>query len=280
MPAERVLGGGMLIQRVATALVLLPLLLSLVWFAPTAWLYGVLSAVGGVIAWEWAALMGWTTAGRRALYAAIALGCLGLAWRVPAHVLVAVASVPWWLAAPLVFAGYPQNLQRHRPGAVLMGALGLVLIVSAINAVATLHAMPNGPLRLLFVLFLVFAADTGAFLAGRAFGKRKLAPEISPGKSIEGALGGLLLCAAWALTAGVFVFEVYGAAQVAALLGLSLIVAVASVIGDLSESMFKRMVGVKDSGHILPGHGGILDRVDSILAAAPVMVLGLQLTGL
>lgn len=270
----------MLIQRVATALVLLPLLLSLVWFAPTAWLYGVLSAVGGVIAWEWAALMGWTTVGRRALYAAIALGCLGLAWRVPAHALVSVASVPWWLAAPLVFAGYPQNLQRHRPGAVLMGALGLVLIVSAINAVATLHAMPNGPLRLLFVLFLVFAADTGAFLAGRAFGKRKLAPEISPGKSIEGALGGLLLCAAWALTAGVFVFEVYGAAQVAALLGLSLIVAVASVIGDLSESMFKRMVGVKDSGHILPGHGGILDRVDSILAAAPVMVLGLQLTGL
>jgi phosphatidate cytidylyltransferase len=159
-----------------------------------------------------------------------------------------------------------------------MALLGLLLTLSTLLALAALHAM--GPLKLLFFLFIIFAADTGAYFAGRRFGKRKLAPNISPGKTVEGALGGLLLAGVWALLAGTYVFAPAGALQVALLLLLTMIVAAVSIVGDLTESMFKRVAGIKDSGNILPGHGGILDRVDSILAGAPVMVLGLYLTGL
>jgi phosphatidate cytidylyltransferase len=272
----------MLIQRVVTALLLLPLLLALVWWAPTAAVYGVFALVGVVIAWEWAGLMRLDGQGRAA-YAALLAALLVGAWWTPLRVtwlpwLLAAACL-WWLLAPTLFRRFPQNLQRRPLGAPLMGALGALLIVSTILALARLHAQPDGALRLLYVLFLVFAADTGAFLAGRSLGRHKLAPAISPGKTIEGAAGGLLLCAAWSLTAGVYVFAVEGA-QVWWLLGLSLLAGSASIVGDLVESMFKRLSGLKDSGHILPGHGGLLDRVDSILAAAPVMVFGLALTGL
>ncbi len=139
--------------------------------------------------------------------------------------------------------------------------------------------MDNGIYKLLYLFFLVFAADTGAYFAGRTLGRHKLAPGISPGKTVEGAIGGVLLCAVWAATAGVYVFATSGT-DTYWLIALSLLVALVSIIGDLTESMFKRMVGIKDSGTLLPGHGGILDRVDSILAAAPVMVLGIYLTGL
>jgi phosphatidate cytidylyltransferase len=130
------------------------------------------------------------------------------------------------------------------------------------------------------VFFLIFAADTGAYFAGRRFGRRKLAPSVSPGKSVEGAIGGLMLCAVWALSGGVWVFfsgHYEAGGRLAAFVLLSLLVAVVSILGDLSESLFKRAAGVKDSGNILPGHGGILDRTDSLLAAAPLMALGLFL---
>lgn len=276
----------MLIQRVITALVLLPALLALVWFAPTRWLYAVFAGAGLLIAWEWAALMRWSEPTRRWAYVAVvAVALIGVGWLAQSPLggsaLTALTglAVLWWLLVPTVFSGFPDNLQRHPPSALALGLLGVLLITSTVNALAQLHAMHNGPLRLLFVLFLVFAADTGAFLAGRSLGRHKLAPGISPGKTVEGALGGLVLCALWALTAGVYVFEVIGH-KVLVLIGLSVVVALASIVGDLTESMFKRMVGIKDSGTLLPGHGGILDRVDSILAAAPVMLLGLYLTGL
>ncbi|TJY62086.1 phosphatidate cytidylyltransferase [Sinimarinibacterium sp. CAU 1509] len=276
----------MLIQRVITALVLLPGVLALVWFAPTQVLYAVFAGAGLLIAWEWAALMRWTEPARRWSYVAIVgamLLAVGVVSQVPQslsllNVLTGLA-VLWWLVVPTIFPGFPGNLQRNPPSALALGMLGVVLIASTVSALAQLHAMHNGPLRLLFVLFLVFAADTGAFLAGRSLGRHKLAPGISPGKTVEGAIGGVVLCALWALTAGVYVFEVVGA-QVLVLVGLSIVVALASIVGDLTESMFKRMVGIKDSGTLLPGHGGILDRVDSILAAAPVMLCGLYLTGL
>ncbi|MFA5939405.1 MAG: phosphatidate cytidylyltransferase [Sinimarinibacterium sp.] len=270
----------MLIQRVVTALVLLPLLLGLVWFAPTPAVYGAFSLAGTLIAWEWSGLMPQLSRPARLAYVAVAAAVLAAAWWVPWREAglpwLLGAACLWWLLAPLLFRGFPENLRRRPLGTSTMAALGLLLIVSTILSLAHLHAQANGALKLLFLLFLVFAADTGAFLAGRNFGRHKLAPAISPGKTVEGAVGGLALCAAWALTAGVYVFAVDGS-QVIWLLGLSLVTAVASIVGDLVESMFKRISGIKDSGHILPGHGGVLDRVDSILAAAPVMVLGLAL---
>ncbi|HSW13851.1 MAG TPA: phosphatidate cytidylyltransferase [Solimonas sp.] len=274
----------MLVQRVITALILLPLLLALVWYAPTPWLYGVLVLVGMLMAWEWTGLMGWGQ--RRPVrlgYAALVGALLALAWFVPGREKLLPwllgAAVLWWLFAISLFPGFPDNLQNNRPGALPMSLLGILLTLSTLLALAALHAMPQGALKLLYFLFIVFAADTGAYLAGRNFGRRKLAPNISPGKTVEGALGGLLLTAAWAMTGGVYVFAPEGD-KVWMLLGLTVVVAAISIVGDLTESMFKRIAGLKDSGNILPGHGGILDRVDSILAGAPVMVLGLYLTGL
>lgn len=271
----------MLLQRVLTALVLLPLLLALVWFAPTPWLYLVLSGVGLLMAWEWTAFMGWQARGARLAYVAVAGLALAAVWFSPIRgaalgtALLPVALI--WCLMPLRFRGFPENGRVATP---VMVVAGLLLITSSLIAIAALHALERGPLKLLFTLFLVFAADTGAYFAGRAFGRRKLAPKISPGKTVEGALGGLALCAVWAALAGAWVFGLQTPGAIVQLVLLSMIVALVSIVGDLTESMLKRSAGLKDSGHILPGHGGILDRVDSIVAAVPVMVVGLRFLGL
>ena len=272
---------SMLIQRVLTALVLLPPLLGLVWFAPTAWVYGVLCLIGLGIAWEWTALMGLTKPAARAGYVVLTAALFGLAWALRSHwVWFAGVSLAWWVIAVWLLRGFPENFAQQRPGILLMGLLGQILLLPTLLCLAILHAMPDGALRVLFVLFLVFAADVGAYLAGRNLGRNKLAPNISPGKTIEGAAGGLLLCALWALAAGTYVFAISTGTQLGKLVILSLVVAGFSIVGDLTESMFKRLSGVKDSGSILPGHGGLLDRVDSIVAAVPLMALGVYGLGL
>lgn len=272
----------MLMQRVITALLLLPVLLALIWFAPTPWLYAVLSAVGLLIAWEWSGLMNMAAQrGLRLTYVAVAGVVLAAVWLMPPQCRIALyaAAALWWLVAITLLPGFPENLQRRPIPKLVMGLVGLLLITATLIALVSLHAMSNGALKLMFLLFLIFAADTGAYLAGRNLGKHKLAPNVSPGKTIEGAIGGLLLCAAWAVIGGSAIFEVSGT-PLLKLVALSLLVAALSIVGDLTESMFKRIAGLKDSGNILPGHGGILDRVDSLLAAAPVMVLGLYLLDL
>lgn len=275
----------MLMQRVLTALVLLPLLLALVWFAPTPWLYLALGAIGLVMAWEWTAFMSWAARPLlRVAYLALTAGVLALVWCSPINgpalnwALAPVALA--WFLMPLRFRAYSRHPEQGRIATSVMAIAGQLMIASTLIAIATLHALPDGALKLLFVLFLVFAADTGVYFAGRRFGRRKLAPKISPGKTVEGAIGGLLLCAVWGGVAGSFAFGLRAPDSIAVMVALSVIVAVVSIIGDLTESMLKRSVGLKDSGHILPGHGGILDRVDSIVAAAPVMLLGLRLCGL
>ena len=135
----------------------------------------------------------------------------------------------------------------------------------------------SGRQLLLFVVIAVVAADVGAYFAGRRFGKTKLAPGVSPGKSWEGVLGGLL-----AVLLASLLFDYWQPGLIGstfALLGVAIAVAMASVLGDLFESLVKRTRGVKDSGSILPGHGGVLDRIDGLLAALPVFVFSLQVIG-
>lgn len=270
----------MLIQRVVTALVLLPLLIAAIAYLSPPALYAVFCAAGLIAASEWAALMT-VPAPSRALRAGFVLSAaalLALAWFLREHaVWVCVAAALWWVAAIGLVRGYPANFERARPSLPAMWVIGLLLVVPTMLALWMLHAMPDGPWRVFFLFFLIFAADTGAYLAGRNFGKHKLAPAVSPAKTIEGMVGGLLLCAAWAAAAGPLVFKLETPGQIGLLVLLSLVVAGFSVLGDLVESLFKRAAGVKDSGRILPGHGGMLDRVDSILAGAPLMTLGLTL---
>lgn len=274
----------MLIQRVLTALVLLPLLLAAIFLLPTPRLYAVFCLVGLAAAWEWTALMGLNALGQRLAYLlAIALALAAawrlnaLSWGVPA--LCGLALV-WWLYAFRLVRGFPANFPDGPWPPARMAPLGLLLIPSTLLALSALHAQDQGAWRLMFMLFIVFAADIGAFLVGRNYGKRKLAPAVSPGKSIEGAVGGLVLVALWALAAGPYVFRFEQPTQLGLLALIAVLTAAISIVGDLFESLLKRLRGVKDSGKLLPGHGGVLDRIDSILAAAPVFYLGLRLSGL
>ena len=199
----------MLIPRLITALVLLPLLLALVWFVPTPWFYAALCVIGLGIAWEWTALMGLASLAARAAYLGLTAALLGMAWFAREYwTWFAQASLAWWVVAVWLLHGFPEVFSQRRPGRPFMGIVGQVLILPTLLCLAVLHAMPDGPLRVLYALFLVFAADVGAYFAGRNFGRRKLAPAISPGKTVEGAIGGLLLCALWALATGPLAFGI------------------------------------------------------------------------
>lgn len=274
----------MLLPRVLTALVLLPLLLGAIFGLSTPFLYTAFCIVGVLAAWEWCGFMGVVQNPSRCLFAGIMAAVLAAAWWLTHGAadatLPALLSLLWWCAALVLVLRYPASFPKGAWSATRMAPLGLLLISATLITVAALHRQFNGPWRLMFMLFIVFAADVGAYLVGRNYGKRKLAPAVSPGKSIEGAIGGLALVALWAAAAGPYVFQAESLSQIGLLIVVSVFTAAVSVVGDLTESLFKRLRGLKDSGTLLPGHGGILDRIDSILAAAPVFTLGVMLLGL
>jgi phosphatidate cytidylyltransferase len=263
----------MLRTRILTASVLACILLSGLFLLPPTWAVAAFGAVFTIGAWEWAGFGALRGVAARASYAGAVALLLCAAWfwtDDPAHLILLLrAAFVWWFIALLWLSLAPS---RHRPTVVL--ACGLPVLVPAFVALARLQitsqGFARGPLIVLWLVLLVISADIGAYFAGRRWGKRKLAPRVSPGKTWEGALGGLALVAlvAWG---GASYFGlpalrtvVFGAA-----------VGVFSIIGDLTESMFKRAAGLKDSGALLPGHGGLLDRIDSVTAAAPLYALGL-----
>jgi len=185
----------------------------------------------------------------------------------------------WWLLACIWVICYPRGLPGGQVLAARKLVAGLALLVPAWLAISLLHGRgETGPALLLVMFVIVWAADVGAYFAGHAFGRVKLAPHISPGKTREGAAGGVF-AALLAGTAGAWLLGLE-AASLALFAGLVLVVSLVSIVGDLTVSMFKRHSQVKDTGGLLPGHGGILDRVDSQTAAAPVFLLGLELLGL
>lgn len=276
----------MLLQRVLTALVLLPPVLATLWFGATPLVGAVFGAVALVGVHEWAALTLRAGTGAAAtprgpqwacVGGAAALIALAIVLRDTAFVWVLVGGTClWWLAMLRWIARYPAGFGAPR---WLRAGAGLLVIPGTIAAVMLLHGASgpehHGALRLLFALVLVWAADVGAYFAGRAFGSRKLAPRVSPGKSWEGVYGGVALALVIAAVAGQWLFGLQGARWVPFLL-LCVAVVLFSIVGDLGESLLKREVGAKDSGTLLPGHGGILDRIDSLLAALPAMALGLK----
>ncbi|GAC1623035.1 MAG: phosphatidate cytidylyltransferase [Nevskia sp.] len=269
----------MLIQRVITALLLLPLVLGPVIFLSTPWVFGVFAIIVLLAAWEWSALMGLTAAGPRVAYVALVALALVASWHLAALGLglwILLAGAVWWLHALSLVVGFPANFRLRPWGPGLMGAAGLLMLVPALLGVAKLHA--GGWLRIFFLFGLVWMADIGAYFAGRAFGRHKLAQEVSPGKTVEGAVGGFFGALLIVATAP-WVFG-FGRFDWLPLILLCVLVIGVSIVGDLTESMFKRLRGVKDSGRLLPGHGGVLDRIDSLLAAAPLLALGLELLGI
>lgn len=258
----------MLKNRIITALILAPLALAGVILLPAHWfalLFGAAAALGG---YEWAGLSNLTRTPARLGFMAVFAGLAVLVYGQPqlyAWVLY-VACAVWALAAVAVLT-FPRGAELFKQ-TWLMAPLGLLLLLAAWCALNVIRAQPQGPYWLIWALVLVWGADIGAYFAGRQFGRRKLAPAVSPGKTWEGALGGLLLAGGLCALGLLWL-----AAPMWPWLLIMLALVGVSVFGDLFESVLKRATGVKDSGSLLPGHGGVLDRIDSLLAVLPVFAV-------
>ncbi|MFF7708051.1 phosphatidate cytidylyltransferase [Pseudomonas sp. NPDC007930] len=267
----------MLKQRILTALVLIPVALCgffLLDGGAFALFIGAVVALGG---WEWARLAGLQAQWQRVAYALVVALLLFVFYLAPgiAPWLLGLA-VLWWALACWLVLTYP-NSAPHWDNVASKAVIGLVILLPAWQGLVLLKQWPLGNWLIVMVMLLVWSADVGAYFSGRAFGKRKLAPHVSPGKSWEGVYGGLAL--SLAVTLGVALSRDLSAGQViGALLGAVLVVA-ASVVGDLTESMFKRRAGIKDSSQLLPGHGGVMDRIDSLTAAVPLFAVLLWAAG-
>lgn len=260
----------MLKQRVTTSIVALAAFMVVLFVVPATVAQFVIAIliIGG--AWEWSGFLDSSSRSSRLIYVVLLAVMIGLAgWQLAAgSAYIFQVAVVWWLVA-LVWAFFfptpiPQALRW------LCGALVLVPLF-----VALIVLYRSDPALLLFALLIVWAADTGAYFAGRQFGRVKLAPRISPNKTWEGVIGGLLLVILLSL-AGAAWFDI----ERAVLIPFCLAVACVSIVGDLTVSMFKRSAGLKDSGTLFPGHGGVLDRIDSVAAAAPLFALGVSWMGL
>lgn len=269
----------MLKHRILTALVLIPLVLWGILELPTSLFAGVFGLFVVLGAWEWARLIGWTSTSLRGGYA-VAVGVLtaliGYALDVQSVLIVTLLiAFGFWAWATRSVLRYDGSLRGDGPAAPADLLIGALVLVPAWLGIVYLHG--RGPQFLLFMMVLVWTADTAAYFSGRRFGKRKLAPRVSPGKTWEGFYGAV--AATGLVAAGMAWWLELSANGMIAFVVLSMVTVMVSVVGDLFESMYKRRVGVKDSGTLLPGHGGVLDRIDSMTAAAPVFALGLFMLG-
>lgn len=255
--------------RLLTALVLLAAALALVWYAGTPWLLGVFALIALRAAWEWAQLCPELSRTWRAGVLLVLGALLAAAYAVPplSGTVLLLALVGWALAlVPVVrYPALPSVLQQP-----LVQAAVIVLALAAAWS-ALMHLAQVDRALLLLCLALVWVADSAAYLVGRRYGRRRLCPRVSPGKTLAGLYGGLAGAALLGWLAGLAWH--LGAMQVLALGVLTGMCAALSVIGDLTESVFKRRAGVKDSAQLLPGHGGVLDRIDALIAAAPLFAL-------
>ncbi len=269
-------------ERVLTAVLLAPLAVVLVlWLDSTAFSIG----IGVVFVFglsEWARLIGLRSRIARLALVVVNAGLMAALWewRTPAlFEAVVLAGMAWWPLAALWLRHFSFGAERRRRFLGLKALAGTLTVVPAWTAAILLHEIPvRGPWWLLFVLMLVWCADVAAYFAGRRFGRTKLAPRISPGKTRAGVYGALAGSGVYAALAG----AALGARQsaLALLVLLSLVTVMFSIVGDLFESLIKRHSNVKDSGTVFPGHGGVFDRFDSLFAALPVFAGGKLLLGL
>lgn len=270
-----------------TALVMAGLFLAAIVFLPLpglAAVFAILVALGG---WEWSRLAGWKSPLARVAYVLLLVAALlglyvycqlGLSpGRVQVQPFLGLACL-WWSFALLWVRSYPASAVLWRTVA-MRSLMGFLILAPAWMAAVFLLSFPRGGGLMIVLVVIVAVADIGAYFSGKAWGRHKLSPVVSPAKTWEGFWGGMFGCL---VLAG---FLWYLLPNQAAHIGLAAVVtvilttALASVVGDLTVSMVKRESGVKDSGSLLPGHGGLLDRLDSICAAAPVFALGLLLAG-
>lgn len=269
----------MLKLRLITAAILIPIVVgSILWLSPVqfAAFFAVFAIVAG---WEWSGLMRLQSAVKRGLYAAVTmltiLGCWFYVVGYPERVLIVLSvALAWWVCALMLVFAYP-GFNKIRSNRVFEIIIGLLVIVPCWLAIIELRtSLDQGAYLVIFLVGLIAVTDSSAYFGGKKWGARKLAPQVSPGKTWEGVMSGLTGAALFSFVcAWYFEFLNDQWSVVVIFVLVSIVTAMVSVLGDLAESMFKRQVGLKDSGSILPGHGGILDRIDSLTAAAPLFVV-------
>ena len=287
----------MLKQRILTALLLAPAAILAIFYLPLPYFAGLLLAVMAIGAWEWGPLMGFANKKRRLVFVASNIVIIGALWQFfppeqlwlndstlnQSVIYLLWIAVAWWLLSAILTFTYPRCStfwSAHRSIRGIFGWLTLVPTWLAFIVIRSseINTDPHHGAQLLMALFImVWSADVGAYFVGKAIGKRKLLPNVSPGKTLEGFLGGVAFACLLVLVAGYLLH--WTSNQFSLALLVTVIITTISVLGDLNESMFKRQAGVKDSGTILPGHGGILDRIDSLTATAPIFALCYALVG-
>lgn len=281
----------MLKQRIITALILAPAAISAIFYLPINYFAMMLMAIIAIGAWEWARFMGLVSTTQRLIYVVVTSALIfavwymlpvDRTWLVSSGVQSEISSilwlgVLWWVLAALLMLLYPKSSRFWANNKFLIAIFGWLTLIPTWLAFMLLrlnsYALDEyqGAQLLMYLFMLVWSADIGAYFAGKALGKNKLMPNVSPGKTIEGFVGGIIFAAILTIVVGSslqWTMEQYVTA-----LFVTLLITTVSVLGDLTESMFKRQAGVKDSGRILPGHGGVLDRIDSLTATAPVFTL-------
>ena len=264
--------------RILAALVMAPVAIAAVLLLPTPWMMLAAAIVFLAALWEWFGLAEIDDSLARGallvlnlmLMVALVWGTGGTAATLVLFKLAVVLGVVWWLLAMLWLVHYDFASDHDTHARVFKLAAATLAVVPAWCGLALLHN--DGPGWLLLALMVVWGTDTGAYFAGRAFGKRKLAPRISPNKTVAGLVGGAALGVLVAVVGAWILGTPPGQLVLVAL--VALLTVLFSVVGDLLESLLKRHVGVKDSGNLIPGHGGVMDRIDSVLAALPVFALG------
>ncbi|ANF81650.1 phosphatidate cytidylyltransferase [Acinetobacter sp. NCu2D-2] len=264
-----------MLERIITALVLVAVVLSCMFATQSHYPMFILMVVAaGVAGYEWFKLMprkikkvfkpaAWAYGALTATLSALALYYSDVA------LLLWSASILTWILSVYWVKSYPDYDGWYN---VTLNIIGIVLISAAVTAIYSVWE--SSPWWLMYLFLLVWGADSGAYFVGRKFGRKKLAPSVSPNKSVEGLYGGIVTSMLIVITVELLYLNMTIAEHILFLI-LSVLTVFSSVLGDLFESMIKRRAGIKDSGRILPGHGGVLDRIDSLLAAAPIFAAGM-----
>ncbi|MFW6041374.1 MAG: phosphatidate cytidylyltransferase [Guyparkeria sp.] len=261
----------MLRSRIITAVIFAPLVVSAIYLLPLPAYAGFFWLIAAAGAYEWAGLAGVTAPRARLAYLAVLAVLALLVWQLPGQwTAVLWLGTAYWLTAGVAVILYPRGgrVATH-PMVAVPG--GLVVACAAWLALVVIRDQPGGATWVLWLLLLVWGADIGAYFAGHRFGRRRLAPRVSPGKTWEGLIGGAVvsLLVTLAMLVPMGAFTPWWPPVI-------LLLITVSVFGDLFESVLKRARGVKDSGALLPGHGGMLDRIDSVVAVLPVFALVLS----
>jgi len=266
----------MLVQRTITGIVLSLLVIFCIFYLPTNWFEVISSSIVLFSAWEASSLFWNNRFNIRIIFLFSLLVIFLLFHFLFSETLLIIFGVFWWLFTPFLLSYYSKFQKPLLRNNMWKWMEGILIFLPCLSGILILRKY-FGPSYLLYVLIIVWMTDIGAFFAGKFWGKHKLAEVISPKKTIEGLFGGIAAALVTATIGGILINSY--SMKLIILLLLAFIVSLWSVIGDLYESMLKRIANVKDSGHILPGHGGIYDRIDSLTAAVPIFTLALFLFG-